>query len=200
MITAIVLAAGASRRFGRHKLLASFRGAPLVRHAVGAAVAMPVDEVVVVVGRDAAAVRAAVGEAAVRWHEHPEYEAGIGGSLAAAVGALRRDVEAALVLLGDQPTVRPAAGAALIAEWRRTGAAVVVPAYRDDGGLGRGHPVLFDASVFPELRALRGDVGARSVIAARPERVARLGLDWPAPADVDTAEDLARLAEESPAR
>jgi len=57
----------------------------------------------------------------------------------------------------------------------------------------QGTPVLFAAEVFDELRALDGDAGARSVVQARPERVARLLIDAPMPPDVDTPEDYARL-------
>jgi CTP:molybdopterin cytidylyltransferase MocA len=53
--------------------------------------------------------------------------------------------------------------------------------------------VLFASDVFPELRALRGDAGARAVVSARPERVETLALDVAMPADVDTPEDFTRL-------
>ena len=58
---------------------------------------------------------------------------------------------------------------------------------------GSNNPVLFAAAVFPELAALGGDGGARAVVQARPERVARVALDAPMPADVDTPEDYRRL-------
>jgi CTP:molybdopterin cytidylyltransferase MocA len=53
--------------------------------------------------------------------------------------------------------------------------------------------VLFAAAVFPELRALAGDSGARAVVAARPDRVQIVEVDVAMPADVDTPEDFARL-------
>jgi len=53
--------------------------------------------------------------------------------------------------------------------------------------------VLFSAEVFPELAALRGDEGARAVVATRPDRVETVAVDVPMPPDVDTPEDFARL-------
>jgi molybdenum cofactor cytidylyltransferase len=57
----------------------------------------------------------------------------------------------------------------------------------------QGTPVLFAGDVFAELAALAGDAGARAVVQAKPERVARVELDVPMPLDVDTPEDYARL-------
>ncbi|HVE79349.1 MAG TPA: nucleotidyltransferase family protein [Gemmatimonadaceae bacterium] len=201
MIAAVVLAAGASSRFAGHKLLATLYGAPVVHHAVQAALAMPVDEVVVVLGRDPAAVRAAVGSLPARFVEHAAFADGMGGSLAAGIAALSPGTAAALVLLGDQPTVRPEAGAALVAAWHGSRAPVVVPEYEEAPGQRvRGHPVLFDASVFADLRGLRGDAGARGIIAAHADRVVGVPVDGPPPPDVDTPGDLARLSRNAESR
>jgi molybdenum cofactor cytidylyltransferase len=78
---------------------------------------------------------------------------------------------------------------ALLAAQRRSGKAIVTPSYRGTHGT----PVLFTAEVFPELTALRGDVGARAIVAARAERVETVAIDAAMPADVDTPEDFARL-------
>jgi molybdenum cofactor cytidylyltransferase len=72
----------------------------------------------------------------------------------------------------------------LVAEFRRTGAAITVPRYRD----GRGHPVLFAAPIFTELAAVEGDRGGRGVVARDPSRVREVLVDAPVPADVDTWE------------
>jgi molybdenum cofactor cytidylyltransferase len=79
---------------------------------------------------------------------------------------------------------------ALLGAFSRTGLPVVVPIYR--GGV-QGNPVLFGNEVFGELAALTGDLGGKPVVQARPERVARVPLDLPMPADIDTPEDYARL-------
>jgi len=100
---------------------------------------------------------------------------------------------AVLVALGDQPGLAAATVQAVVERWRGAPAggrpAVVLPAYRD----GPGHPVLFDRALWPELFALEGDEGARSVVRRDPARVASVMVDTPAPQDVDTRADLARV-------
>lgn len=191
MITAIVLAAGASRRFGAQKLLASLRGKPVIRWTVEHVRASSVDDVLVVVGRDRERVRAALDGLAVRFITNEQYAEGLSASLRAGVQALTADTRAALIVLGDQPTLGPSLFDALVSRYRQTGRGIVVPTYR---GV-RGNPVLFDASLFGELAAVRGDFGAREVIAHEPGRVEEVCFDCPMPVDVDTEEELERLAE-----
>lgn len=189
MIVALVLAAGASTRFGSHKLLAPLDGEPVVRHAVRRALASVADEVLVVLGRDASTVRAALDGLPVRFVENPNYGAGMSTSLRAGMAALGPRAEAVVIVLGDQPRIEPVVIDQLVAAWREARVAIVAPVYR---GV-RGHPVLFDAAVFGELSLVDGDRGARAVVGRDPARVAEVVIDAPAPADVDTPEDLAAL-------
>jgi molybdenum cofactor cytidylyltransferase len=191
VIAAIVLAAGASTRFGAQKLLAPLGGMTVVRSAVLRALHAGMDETIVVTGADAAAIRAALADLPVRVVVNANAAAGMSASLAAGVEACEPDTEAALVVLGDQPLVPPAAYAAVLAAWRAGGASIVAPRYT--GGV-RGHPVLFAADVFAELRALRGDVGARAVIERDERRVTIVDVAVAAPVDVDEPAALAALA------
>lgn len=188
MIAGVVLAAGLARRMGRPKLLLPLGGRPLVRWSVEALLPH-VDEVVVVTGADEVGVRAALEGLPVRFARNPRPEEGQASSIAVGIAALGPDVEAAVVALGDQPRVPGEVVPALLAAWRRSGKPIAAPVY---AGV-QGTPVLFAAEVFPELRALTGDGGARPVVAARPERVERVAFAFPMPADVDTPEDYARL-------
>ncbi len=188
MIAAIVLAAGFARRMGRQKLLLELRGKPVVRWSVEAIVPY-VGDTVVVTGQDDEAVRAALSGLAVRFAVNPRPQAGQGSSIAIGAAALKPWTAAVLVALGDQPRLPEGLIARLLAERERSGKAIVAPVFQGT----QGTPVLFTAEVFDELRALDGDAGARSVVQARPERVARLALDAPMPPDVDTPEDYARL-------
>jgi molybdenum cofactor cytidylyltransferase len=94
-----------------------------------------------------------------------------------------------LIALGDQPKTPDSVVPALLAAFARSGKPIVVPVFR---GV-QGTPVVFGRDVFPELAQLSGDVGARSVVEARPERVERVAFDLPMPRDVDTPEDYANL-------
>jgi molybdenum cofactor cytidylyltransferase len=188
MIAGVLLAAGFARRMGRQKLLLELRGKPVVRWSAERLLAH-VEDVVVVTGQDDRAVRDALAGLAVRFALNPHPQNGQGRSIAIGVGALKPWTRAALVALGDQPRVPDDVIAALIANFRRTGKAIVAPVYR---GV-QGTPVLFSLDVFAELHALTGDAGARAVVEADRARVERLAFDLPMPADVDTPEDYARL-------
>ena len=199
-IAVIVLAAGQSTRFsdrGAHKLLARLGDATVVRHAVRAAMESAVGDVHVVTGAEAAGVAAALDGLDVRLVHEPGYAGGMATSLRRGVSTLDPSVDAVLIALGDQPALRPKAYQRVAAAWRDSGAAIVVPRYA--GSDAPSHPALFDATVFGELLALQGDIGARAVIAREPNRVRDVRLDWAPPRDIDTAGDLALVAAQWPA-
>ena len=188
MIAAVVLAAGFARRMGRQKLLLEFMGKAVVRWSVEA-VLPHVADCVVVTGQDDAGVRATLSGLAVRYAVNARPQDGQGSSIAVGIAALKPWTSAAVIVLGDQLRTPADVLPALLTAHARSHKSVVVPSYRGT----RGTPVLFGSDVFPELRALRGDEGARAVVAARPERVEVVPLDIAMPADVDTPEDFARL-------
>lgn len=188
LIAGIVLAAGFARRMGRPKLLLDLRGKPVIRWSVET-VLPHVEDLVVVTGLEEEGVRAALEGLPVRLVRNPRPQAGQGSSIATGVAALKPWTAAVLIALADQPQLPEAVIPALLRARAQTGQPVVAPVYRGS----QGTPVLFGAEVFAELAALAGDAGARSVVLARPERVARVAIDAPMPPDVDTPEDYARL-------
>ncbi len=190
MISAIVLAAGGSRRFGSQKLLAELHGKAVVRWSVEQLLEAEPDEVIVVVGADGEAIRAVLDGLAVRVVVNDSWAEGIGSSLRTGIAALGADADAAMIALGDQPSVEPRVIASLLNAHAEGDKAIVVPSYRGE----RGHPVIFAASIFPELLVLGGDRGARDVIARDPGRVAVVEFDAPLPPDVDTEAELRFLA------
>jgi molybdenum cofactor cytidylyltransferase len=187
VIAGIVLAAGASRRFGSQKLLASVGGVPLVRRSVERLLEASLDEIVVVLGNNAPAVGAALAGLRVRTITNAAYATGMSSSLRAGLEALRPTTEAALVALADQPGVGAEIVDALVERYRAERASIVAPVY---GGGVRGNPVLFDRSVFDELRAVAGDEGGRSVVARDPARVALVEFSDEMPGDIDVLGDL----------
>jgi len=190
-VAAIVAAAGESRRFGSPKMLAPFRGEPLLRATVRNVTKAGLDEVIVVLGPDASAVQDALNDLPVRITINPDPSQGLGSSIAAGVRAAA-SAEAVIVVLGDQPTLDAAVVRGLYDAWLRTGAAIVLPEYRGQ----RAPPVLFSRRVFPELLKLEGEAGGREVVSRDPARVHAVHLDQDVPADVDTPGDLAALSEE----
>jgi molybdenum cofactor cytidylyltransferase len=189
VIAGVVLAAGLSRRMGRRKLLLDLGGQPVIRRAVDGVAGWGVDEIVVVVPPDHADLAAALAGIRHRLAVNPAPETGQAGSVVAGIAALGPAVRAALIALGDQPAVPRAVPVELLTAYKTTARAIIAPRYRD----GRGNPVLFDVSVFPELLRLTGDAGARAVIDADPNRVALVSFDLPMPPDIDTPEDYETL-------
>jgi molybdenum cofactor cytidylyltransferase len=190
-VAAIVLAAGTSRRMeGPNKLLACVGGQPMVAHVVDAVLGAGADPVIVVVGHQAAEVRAALAERGVRFVDNPAYREGLGASLRAGVAALEEDVDAALVALGDMPWLRKEHVRKVVDAFDPTGPYTICVPVHDAK---RGHPVLWSSRHFAEMRELGGDVGARGLL----ERHARAVLSVPTDdaavlVDVDTPEMLAR--------
>jgi molybdenum cofactor cytidylyltransferase len=197
VIAGIILAAGGSSRLGRPKQLLPLHGEPLLRHTIRRALESSLDEVTVVIGHHAEEVRGAIADLPVRVVINPAAAKGQSTSVLAGLSALSQppshsaEIEAVVILLGDQPGVEPALIDALIACWRETAAAIVAPRYRD----GLGNPVLFDRRVLPELTTLTGDIGARDIIRAHQLSgdLIILPVDRPAPPDVDTEEDYEAL-------
>jgi molybdenum cofactor cytidylyltransferase len=189
VIAGVVLAAGLSRRMGQRKLLLDLGGQPVIRRTVEGVAGWGVDELVVVVPPDHTELAAALTGIRHRLAVNPAPETGQAGSVVAGIAALCPAVRAALIALGDQPEVPRAVPLGLIAAYKATARAIVAPLYRE----GRGNPVLFDASLFPELLRLTGDAGARAVIDVDPERVALMSFDLPMPPDIDTPEDYETL-------
>jgi CTP:molybdopterin cytidylyltransferase MocA len=191
-ISAILLAAGAGSRFGGGKLLAKLNDMPLVEHALVALETSPVDETVVVVGADADKLREVCERYGVRIVENPDWAEGMSTSVRAGLRALGPEIQAAIVLLADQPLVGAGALRRLV-EAFEAGAKIAVATY---GGKPR-NPVLFSREVWPLLETeLSGDEGARPFLRRHPELVTRVPCDEVGdPADVDTAEDLRRLGE-----
>jgi CTP:molybdopterin cytidylyltransferase MocA len=189
-VSAILLAAGSGSRFGGGKLLAPYRGRPLIEAALANLADAPVDETVVVVGDDAGRLRPVCEPYGVRIVVNPDWQRGQSTSVRAGLLSLGPEVRAAVVLLADQPFVGPGAVERLVAAFE-VGAEVAVATY---GGRRR-NPVLFSRVVWPLLEAeLSGDEGARAVLRRHPDLVTEVPCDEVGdPADVDTAEDLRGL-------
>ena len=183
---AVILAAGASTRFGSQKLLARLDGRPLLQHVLDAANASTCDDVVLVLGHDADALRSAVRLGRARAVTNAAYAEGQSTSLRAGVRAAG-PADAVVVVLGDQPRVTPALIDRVLERQRATGAVAVMCV----SGARRSPPTLLHRVLFAELERLQGDVGARELLRERQDVVLLEvdgGLD-----DVDRPDDLEGL-------
>ncbi len=190
-VVAVVLAAGASSRFGSPKLLAPLDGRPLLQHALDAVALAGLRDVVVVLGDGARDVEAAVAWRAERRVVNPRPQDGLSSSLRVGLDAAADDpaVDAVVVVLGDQPSVRPEVLRAVVAAAGTTPRPIVRPRYADDDAP---NPVLVRRAAWALAAGLEGDRGLGPLLASRPELVAEIPVDGSNP-DVDTVEDLARL-------
>ncbi len=189
-ITGLVLAAGASTRLGRPKQLLPFGGTTMLGRVVAeTCAAAGLDQVVVVIGGAAAAVRRQVDFGTAAVVENPEFTEGCASSYRTGLAAVDPRAEAVVVLLGDQPGLDRAVVDLVAAEWRRARPPIMLASYR--GRLG--HPMIFARSLFESLAALRGDKAAWKLVDAHPDRVHPVVVDRPSPLDVNTWEEYEAL-------
>ncbi len=193
-IAAVVLAAGSATRFGDIKALAMLEGRPLLQHVLDAVAAAGLTDVVVVLGAAADRIESAIAWRTERRVRNPDPDRGLASSLHIGLESLDDPSgdgpAAALIVLGDQPRLRPAVVRQLIEAWRAGGRDLVAPRYSASGQL---NPVVVDRATWPLALALDGDRGLGPLIHASPDRVTWVAVDGDNP-DVDTPADLAGLA------
>lgn len=189
-VAGLILAAGRSSRMGRDKALLDYRGKTFLNHLVY--LLLPrVDEVVVVLGHNAAAIGGTLPPAPrVRAVVNAGYDRGMLSSLQKGLDAVPADTDWVLWMLVDHPAVRGRTLDALLAAAGDGGAPLVIP--RHEGQ--RGHPVALSRSVSAELSALEADRSPQDVVRSHYAR-ARF-VDLPDPAvlvDIDRPDDYRRL-------
>jgi molybdenum cofactor cytidylyltransferase len=187
MTAGIILAAGESKRMGQPKQLIEIHGKTLLKHVVDAALASKLDTVFVVIGHQAAAVRASLDGRPVTFVANPDYSEGLSTSVKSGLRALPPDADAAMFLLGDQPGVTAELIDQLVAA-----CTVSTIAAASVGGR-RGTPTLFGRAWFPDLLRSSGDAGGRHVIDAHPEAVTLVGAGDDL-RDLDTPQDVRSYA------
>jgi CTP:molybdopterin cytidylyltransferase MocA/SAM-dependent methyltransferase len=189
----LVLAAGAGSRFGGEKLLATIGGRPVLQHVLDRLAEAGLESVVVVLGRDAAAIEGAIDWRGERRVINPDPERGLSSSLQAGFEAVGPEAKAVLVALGDQPLVSIDVIRTLLAAPKVPERPIVVPAYRDEHGR---NPVLLRRPAFGLVAEATGDRGLGPVLAEHPDLIAEIPADGANP-DVDTPADLVAAIEAS---
>jgi molybdenum cofactor cytidylyltransferase len=187
-VTGLVLAAGGSKRLGRPKQLLPYGQATLLDHVLDTARSCSFDQLLCVIGGAAGDVRSTVDFGGVEVVENPDFGEGCSSSIAAALHAVDSRCEVLVLMLGDQPGVTAGTVAKLLAE--RGGAPIAACAYSD----GRGHPLAFSRSLFPELESLHGDKAVWKLLDRHDAVAADVPVDGAIPRDVDTWEDYAQIA------
>lgn len=190
MISALLLAAGESRRMVEFKQLLPFRGKTFVECAADNLLASRAGEVVVVTGHREADVREALGERPVRLVHNPDYRDGMSSSIKRGVQAVSPEARALLVALADQPQIGSDIFDLVIDRYEQSRPLVVVPSY---GGK-NGHPVVIDLSLRDEILAMDPSRGLREVVRAHADALLRVEVETDAVLiDFDYPEDYRRL-------
>lgn len=189
-VAGLLLAAGTSSRMGANKLLFEAGGRSLLRGAVLQGVEAGLVPLYVVLGHEAGLARRELDDLGCEVVLNRDYEQGITSSLTTGVSALASHVPAVVVMLADMPRVDAPMIASLVARYRSTPAPLVISDYEGVNA----PPVLYDRSLFAELRSLTGDSGCGRQVVARHRSEAEV-LQWPAAAlaDIDVPEDFARM-------
>jgi molybdenum cofactor cytidylyltransferase len=185
MVTAVVLAAGASTRMGTHKLLLPLGDETLVRRTVREVSQADFDDVLVIVGHEHDRVVASLQDLNVRHAINAEYETGMGSSFRVAVESMP-DSTAALFALADQPLLAAGDYRRLLEAYRARAAGIISVRYGDVTA----PPHLFDRRYFPELSRL--EHGARPVLQRHQDDRHILHFSPELLLDIDTPEDYER--------
>ncbi|HTV05141.1 MAG TPA: molybdenum cofactor cytidylyltransferase [Acidobacteriaceae bacterium] len=192
-VDAIVLAAGRSSRMGEAKQLLRVNGNTLLARTLMNVRNSAVNETVLVLGYAAEQIRREIQQelpdhlAVVVNERHAE---GMSGSLRVGLAALPSKVDAALIVLADQPFVRPETIDRIISAYKQGNAKIVVPHFEGR----RGNPVLLDRTVFPEAIGLEGDTGFRTIFSSHAAELLAVDVDDEGVLlDIDSREDYERL-------
>ena len=189
----MILAAGKSARMGEAKQLLRLGRSTVLEQTLVNVRAAIVNELVLVLGASAEVIREQLPAdilAGATVVVNPDYETGMASSLRTGLAALRSDINAALIVLADQPFVMPETLDQIVDEYRRTPARIVIPTHHGT----RGNPVMLDRSLFAEAMALEGDVGCRAIFAKYPKSIVYVEVDDRGILlDIDNRDDYERV-------
>ena len=194
-MSAVVLAAGQSRRMGKiNKLTAVVAGKPVIRHVVDTVLEAGFKDIVVVLGYDEQAVSACLEGLPVRFVKNEAFRSGQASSVSAGIAALDNNVSDAMVVLGDMPLLNAALLNNLHHHHMRTPQheqMISLPVCSKDRESQVGHPVIWGRQFFPDLQALTGDQGGRQIWSDHPAIINQMDVeDATLFLDTDTAEAL----------
>ncbi len=195
MLAAVILAAGGSSRMGQPKQLLKFRGTSLLRRAIDTALAVPADQVIVVLGYAADKLLPECEATGATVVLNDQWTEGVSTSLRGGLAAVSSDARGVFIYPADMPLVTPEALRELAHRQQVSGR----PAAMTEAGGVRGVPVFITRSLFPALMIQEGDVGGAQYLRGHPESVEAVHFDdADLVRDVDRPEDYARLLELDP--
>jgi len=172
-VSAILLAAGESKRMGEPKLLLPLGSGTILGYTTDNLLSSRVDEVIVVLGAEAQEMEKAIVGKPVRVVFNPDYRQGMSTSLIAGLKQVSSRAHRIMVALSDQPLIDKRTYNRLIEESLNSGKGIVIPTYQAR----RGNPIIFAVGYKEELLRLEGDVGGREIVKRHPDDVLEVAVD-----------------------
>ena len=168
MVSAILLAAGESKRMGGvNKLLLPFGSSTILEQTVDTLLNSKLDDVIVVLGYGANEIRKLIASRPVTIVVNPDYHQGISTSIIAGLNLVDSQAQAVTLALGDQPLINSQAINRLVKEFYNHDRGIVIPTYKGK----RGHPIIFAIKYKEKLLELKGDIGGRQIIKEHPDDI-----------------------------
>jgi len=190
MLSAILLAAGESKRMGKPKQLMPLGSSTILEQAIDNLLNSAVDEVIVVLGYKAEEITKTIAAKPVKIIVNPNYRQGMSTSIIAGLILVDSQAQAVMLALGDQPLVDSQTINQLIDEFYNHDKGIAIPTYQGK----RGHPIIFAIKYKPELLELEGDIGGRQIIQCHPDDILEVAVDSKSViADIDTRADYHSL-------
>ena len=187
MIGAVVLAAGESERMGKDKLLLEIEGKKVIELVIDALKDV-VDDIIVVLGHKPRRLIPILKRQGVRWTVNKNYKEGMASSFKKGLEEAKHS-EAVFLVLGDQPSINRDFLIGMIGAWKEKGARIVSPVYKGK----KGHPVLFERSLFDEIMSLRKGEIIRDVIHRHGGELRLIEAGEWAVMDMDTPEGFEKM-------
>jgi len=186
MLSAILLAAGESKRMGALKQLMPLGKTTLLEQAIDNLLNSSVDETIVVVGHKAEEITRAIASRPVKIMLNPDYQHGMSTSIIAGINLIDPKSQAVMLALADQPLVESGTINQLTDAFKSHDKGIAVPTHRGR----RGNPVIFAIKYKEELLKLKGDIGGREIIKSHPDDVLEVPVDSESViSDIDTRDD-----------
>ncbi len=189
-IEIIILAAGESKRLGKPKQLLEFHGQTLISRTIETALRVNSNNVSVVLGANAEKIKKEIENFPVKICVNENWQNGMASSLKSGLENLDAEIDAVIIMLGDQPLIEARHIKSLIDKFEQTRNPIIAAIYKNTNGV----PALFTKKFFPELLQLEGDTGAKKLIQKFIDLVESVEMPEAA-IDVDTPEDFQKLQE-----
>ena len=173
MVSAILLAAGVSKRMGEPKLLLPLGNSTVVEQTIDNLLGSRVSEVIVVLGHRAEEMIKAIANRPVKIVVNPIYHQGMSTSIVAGLNLVDSKAQAVMLALADQPFINSKTINRLIEEFFNHDKRIAIPAHQGR----RGHPIIFSMKYKGELLELKGDIGGREIIRGHPDDILEVTVD-----------------------